>query len=92
MHLTLYYNTTAMNYNVDFLKIKSEIESTACPVHNIRPLVKLENGQVTMRCCCDRFTSKCMAEVDKKLNNSNSILNIIDAWEQDLFVNELRMG
>jgi hypothetical protein len=82
----------AMNYSIDYLRIKSEIEAKACPIHNIRPLAKIENDHITLRCCCDMFTSKCMSEVDRKLSNNETILNIIDAWERDLFVNGLQAG
>jgi hypothetical protein len=82
----------AMNYSIVYQRIKSEIEAKACPIHNIRPLAKIENDHITLRCCCDMFTSKCMAEADRKLSNSKTILNIIDAWEQDLFVNGLQVG
>jgi hypothetical protein len=81
-----------MNNNITYLRIKSEIEAKVCPIHNIRPLAKIENDHITLRCCCDMFTSKCMTEVDRKLSNSQTILNIIDAWEQDLFYSELRAG
>jgi hypothetical protein len=81
-----------MNYSIDYHRIKSEIEAKACPIHNIRPLAKIENDQISLRCCCDMFTSKCMTEVDRKLSNSKVILNIIDAWEQDLFVNGMQVG
>jgi hypothetical protein len=73
---------------MDYLKIKSEIEANVCPVHNIRPLAKIENGHITLRCCCDMFTSKCMTELDRKLNRSETLFSIIDAWERDLFWNE----
>jgi hypothetical protein len=85
-------NLQAMNYSIDYLRIKSEIEAKACPVHNIRPLARIENGHIALRCCCDMFTSRCMTEVDRKLRNNKTILNVIDAWEQDLFVSELQAG
>ncbi|MDB5022583.1 MAG: hypothetical protein JWP78_338 [Mucilaginibacter sp.] len=70
---------------MNYLKVKSEIERKICPVHNIRPLVKIENGNLTLRCCCDAFTSECMIAFDRKLNKSETLLSIIDAWERDLF-------
>lgn len=74
---------------MNYLIIKSEIEAKTCPVHNIRPLAKIENGHITLRCCCDAFTSKCMTDLDRKMNRSETLFNIIDAWEQDLFYTEL---
>jgi hypothetical protein len=81
-----------MNYDINYLRIKSEIEATACPIHNIRPLARIEGDRINLRCCCDMFTSRCMAEVDRKLNNNRVLINIIDAWEKDLYVNELQAG
>ena len=67
-----------MNYST----IKLDLETRTCPLHNIRPLVRLENGQITLRCCCDYFTRKCLAELDEKLQGGG-INNIIDAWQHD---------
>ena len=72
-----------MNYNMNYTLIKSDLESKTCPLHNIRPLVKIENGQITLRCCCDFFTSKCMAQLDQQLQGK-SMISIIDAWEEDM--------
>jgi hypothetical protein len=33
-----------------------------------------------------------MTEVDRKLRNNEVLINIIDAWEKDLYVNELQAG
>ncbi len=75
---------------MDYLKIKSEIEAKTCPIHNIRPLVKLESGNIALRCCCDMFTSRCMAEIDK-MERDTSLFNIVDAWEADLFSNKMQL-
>jgi len=63
---------------MNYATIKLDLETRTCPLHNIRPLVRLENGQIMLRCCCDYFTRKCMAELDQKLQAS-----IVDAWQQD---------
>jgi hypothetical protein len=68
-----------MNYST----IKSELETGTCPLHNIRPLVRLENGHITLRCCCDFFTRKCMAELDQKLQGNGMMNSIVDAWQHD---------
>ena len=68
-----------MNYST----IKLELETRTCPLHNIRPLVRLENGQIMLRCCCDYFTRKCMAELDQKLQSNGSMNSLIDAWPLD---------
>lgn len=68
-----------MNYST----IKLELETRTCPLHNIRPLVRLENGRIMLRCCCDYFTRKCMAELDQKLQGNENMNNIIDAWQLD---------
>jgi hypothetical protein len=80
-----------MNDSMNYTDIKLAIESQTCPLHNIRPLVKIENGKITLRCCCDYFTSKCMAELDQKLRGQN-LMNITDAWEEDLFKQERRVA
>ncbi|HTK19005.1 MAG TPA: hypothetical protein VL442_05820 [Mucilaginibacter sp.] len=61
-----------MNYST----IKLDLETRTCPLHNIRPLVRFENGKIMLRCCCDYFTRKCMAELDQQLQ-------IVDAWQHD---------
>ena len=76
-----------MNYST----IKLELETRTCPLHNIRPLVRLENGQIMLRCCCDYFTRKCMAELDQKLQCNENMNNIIDAWQLD-GANQKRQG
>lgn len=68
-----------MNYST----IKLDLEATTCPLHNIRPLVRLENGQIMLRCCCDYFTRKCMAELDQRLQGNEKVNGIIDAWQLD---------
>lgn len=90
--ISLHSEKHTMNYDISYLRIKSEIEAQACPIHNIRPLARIENNQIHLRCCCDMFTSKCMTEVDRKLRNNEVLINIIDAWEKDLYVNELQAG
>ena len=67
-----------MNYTT----IKSDLETRTCPLHNIRPLVRLESGMITLRCCCDYFTRKCMAELDQKLQENGLMSNIVDASRQ----------
>lgn len=67
-----------MNYST----IKLDLETRTCPLHNIRPLVRLENGQIMLRCCCEYFTRKCLAELDQKLQGKG-INSIIDAWQHD---------
>lgn len=69
-----------MNYSA----IKIDLETTTCPLHNIRPLLRFENGKIMLRCCCDYFTRKCMADLDQKLQGKDLMNSIIDAWEQDL--------
>jgi len=71
-----------MNYST----IKLELETRTCPLHNIRPLVRFENGKITLRCCCDYFTRKCMAELDQKLQGNGLITNVEDAWQHDIRV------
>ena len=68
-----------MNYSI----IKQDLEIRTCPLHNIRPLVRLENGQIMLRCCCDYFTRKCMAELDQKLQGDGLMNHIVDAWQHD---------
>lgn len=68
-----------MNYST----IKLDLENRTCPVHNIRPLVRLENGQIRLRCCCDYFTRKCISELDQKLHGNGMMNSIIDAWQLD---------
>lgn len=63
---------------MNYATIKLDLETRTCPLHNIRPLVRFENGQIMLRCCCDYFTRKCMAELDQKLQAS-----IVDAWQQE---------
>jgi hypothetical protein len=43
----------------------------------------LENGQIMLRCCCDYFTRKCMAELDQKLQGNGLTNSVIDAWQND---------
>ena len=76
-----------MNYS----DIKLDIETKTCPLHNIRPLIKIENGKITLRCCCDYFTSKCIAELDQKLQGQD-LVSIIDAWEEDLYAQKRRVA
>jgi len=68
-----------MNYSI----IKQNLETRTCPLHNIRPLVRLENGQIMLRCCCDYFTRKCMAELDQQLQGNGLMNHIVDAWQHD---------
>ena len=68
-----------MNYST----IKRDLETRTCPLHNIRPLVRLENGQIVLRCCCDYFTRKCMVELDQKLHGNGQMNSIVDAWQHD---------
>ncbi|MGZ3752472.1 MAG: hypothetical protein ACXVAU_14420 [Mucilaginibacter sp.] len=75
---------------MNYLQIKTEVEAKLCPVHNMRPLVKTENDQIIIRCCCDSFTSKCLTFVDRKLNQI-SFFKIIDAWEDDHFRHDMRL-
>ena len=81
-----------MNYSIDYLRIKSEIEAKACPIHNIRPLAKIENGHIALRCCCDKFTSICIADLDKKMMNNKTRFNIIDAWEAERYSHGLQVA
>ncbi|HTD40354.1 MAG TPA: hypothetical protein VK671_07010 [Mucilaginibacter sp.] len=69
---------------MNYITIKQDLEIRTCPLHNIRPLVRFENGKIMLRCCCDYFTRKCMDELDQKLQGKNMMNSIIDAWEQDL--------
>jgi hypothetical protein len=75
---------------MDYLNIKTEIEATSCPVHNIRPLAKIVHGRIALRCCCDKFTRICMAELDRKMINNKVLFNIVDAWEAEHFVKSYR--
>ena len=77
-----------MNYST----IKLDLETRTCPLHNIRPLVRLENGQIMLRCCCDYFTRKCMAELDLNLQGNGLMNSIIDAWQQDNASNERQVA
>jgi len=77
---------------MNYLNIKSEIEAKACPIHNVRPVAKLVNGRISLRCCCDKFTSICMAELDKKLINNKTLFNIVDAWEAEHFNHGLQIA
>jgi hypothetical protein len=79
-----------MNNETLTLAIKTEVEGQCCPIHNIRPLLKIENGNITLRCCCDYFTSRCMAEIDSKLKGKQ--LNIVDAFEEDLYSRQLQVA
>ena len=74
----------------NYTLIKLDLESTTCPIHNIRPLAKIENGKIVLRCCCDYFTTKCMAEVDRMLKGS--LVNVVDAWEEDLANEDRRVA
>ena len=65
-----------MNFIMNYSTIKLDLETQTCPLHNIRPLVRFENGKIMLRCCCDYFTRKCMAELDQKLQ-------IVDAWQHE---------
>lgn len=73
-----------MKYTMNYSTIKLDLETRTCPLHNMRPLVRYENGKIMLRCCCDYFTRKCMGELDQKLQGKNLMNSIIDAWEQDL--------
>lgn len=68
---------------MSYANIKLDLETKTCPLHNIRPSVRLENGQIMLRCCCDYFTRKCMAELDQKLQGNEIMNSIIDAWQND---------
>lgn len=68
---------------MNYPSIKLELETRTCPLHNIRPLVRFENGQIMIRCCCDFFTRKCMAELDQKLQGKGLTNSIVDAWQHD---------
>ena len=68
---------------MNYFTIKLDLETRTCPLHNIRPLVRLENGQIMIRCCCDYFTRKCMAELDQKLQGKDLTNSIVDAWQHD---------
>jgi len=77
---------------MNYLNIKTEIEARACPIHNVRPVAKLVNGRIALRCCCDKFTSICMSELDKKLINHKTLFNIVDAWETERFSHGLQVA
>lgn len=72
-----------MNSNMNYSTIKLDLETRTCPLHNIRPLVRFENGKIMLRCCCDYFTRKCMSELDQKLQYDGLASNIVDAWQND---------
>lgn len=76
---------------MNYATIKLDLETRTCPLHNIRPLVRLEDGQITLRCCCDYFTRKCMAELDQKLGNG-VMKSVIDAWQHDGTGHERRVA
>jgi hypothetical protein len=80
-----------MEQHVTYQRIKSEIEAKSCPLHNIRPLVRVEYDHITIRCCCDMYTSLVMAELDKKLKGIN-LLNVVDAWEEQVFNHGLQVA
>lgn len=64
-------------------ELKMAIQSKNCPIHNIRPYVKINNAQITIRCCCDYFTRQCINDINSKLGE-NASFGVIDAWEKDL--------
>jgi len=68
---------------MNYATIKLDLETRTCPLHNIRPLVRFENGQIMLRCCCDYFTRKCMAELDQRLQGNELTNSIVDAWQQE---------
>jgi hypothetical protein len=77
-------SSTNMNNTMNYNAIKLDLETRTCPLHNMRPLVRFENGKITLRCCCDYFTRKCMDTLDQKLQGKELMNSVIDAWEQDL--------
>ncbi len=77
---------------MNYLNIKTEIEAKACPIHNVRPVAKLVNGRIALRCCCDKFTSICIADLDKKMMNNKTRFNIIDAWEAEHYSHGLQVA
>ena len=74
----------------NYTLIKLDIESRTCPIHNIRPLAKIEDGKIVLRCCCDYFTGKCFARVDRMLKDS--LVHVVDAWEEDLANDDRRVA
>ena len=76
-----------MNYAL----IKSDLESKTCPIHNVRPVAKVKNGQITLRCCCDYFTGTCMAHLDQQLQGK-TMMRVIDAWDEDLLKQDRKVA
>lgn len=43
--------------------IKSVIESTVCPVHDVHPIVDTEGNKLKISCCCAQFYEECTGQV-----------------------------
>ncbi len=65
------------------------IHSKTCPVHHVGPLINIQNGYITVRCCCDFFTQQYLTGIASKLSG-NTLPDIIREWEKDLEMNELQ--
>ena len=74
-----------------YRELIQEKSSKTCPIHHIRPVVNAETDQITVRCCCDFFTGKYISDVDNKLMGM-TIDNLLDKWETDLLLEELKLN
>jgi len=45
--------------------LKSSLEETACPLHDVRPIVELNWEGVKILCCCTDFYKQCVAEAER---------------------------
>jgi hypothetical protein len=74
-----------------YRELKQEKSSKRCPIHHIRPVVNAETDQITIRCCCDFFTGKYISDIENKLMDM-TIDDLLDSWETDLLLAELRLN
>jgi hypothetical protein len=45
--------------------LKSSLEETACPLHDIRPIIELHREGIKIICCCADFHKQCVAEAER---------------------------
>ena len=74
-----------MKNNKQELMIKSQM----CPIHRAHPALVIDSDRFTIRCCCIFLTRQYISKLETKLKGL-SFETIINNWETDLLINELR--
>jgi hypothetical protein len=65
------------------------IKSQKCPIHQAHPALVIDSDRFTIRCCCIFLTRQYISKLETKLKGL-SFETIINNWETDLLINELR--